>query len=92
MLAIENPRWNSKPERAAALVIGDSIVQNVRLNRALIVSFPGATVTDITEKITPVLDCQPQLDRVVGTNNTPRQQSELLKQDFTQLFNQLLHS
>ena len=74
------------------MIIGDSILRNVRLNGAFTLSFPGATVTDITEKIPSVLDSHPQVNRIVvhvGTNDTSRQQSEILKRDFTQLFNKL---
>lgn len=42
-----------------------NIVLNGRLNGALTLSFPGAAVTDIAEKITSVLDCQLQVNRVV---------------------------
>lgn len=78
-------------ERATTLVIGDPIVWNVRLRGTLTVSFHGTTVADITEKIVAVLDSQHQVNRVViqlGTNDTSRQQYELLKQDFTKLFKQ----
>lgn len=82
-------------ERVTTLVFGDSIVQNVHLNRPLTVSFPGASVTDIAKKICSVLDCKPPVNGVVihvGTNDTSRQQSELLKRDFIQLINQISQS
>ncbi|CAJ1079898.1 unnamed protein product [Xyrichtys novacula] len=79
-------------QHATTLLIGYSIIRNVRLRGAFTLSFPDATVADITEKIPSALNSHPQVNRVVihvGTNDTPRQQSELLKRDFTQLFNKL---
>ncbi|CAJ1074280.1 unnamed protein product [Xyrichtys novacula] len=79
-------------QQATTLVIGDSIIQNVRLRGAFTLFFPGATVADITAKIPSALNSHPQVNRVVihvGTNDTSRQQSKLLKHDFTQLFNEL---
>ncbi|CAJ1059657.1 unnamed protein product [Xyrichtys novacula] len=79
-------------QQATTLVIGDSIIRNVHLRGAFTLSFPGTTVADVTEKILSVLNSHPQINRVVihvGTNDTYRQQSELLKRDFTQLFNKL---
>ena len=79
-------------QQATTLVIGDSIVRRVRLRGAITLSFPGANVVDVTEKIPSVLASHPEVNRViihVGTNDTTKQQSELLKRDFTQLFNQL---
>lgn len=71
----ENEFTESATERATTLVIGDSIIRNVRLSGALTLSFPGATVTDIAEKLTTVLDSEPQINRVVihvGTNDICR--------------------
>ncbi|KAL7402788.1 hypothetical protein ABVT39_020019 [Epinephelus coioides] len=72
------------------LIIGDSIVRNMRMRGAITLSFPGATVADIMERIPGILKSHPQADRLIihaATNDIPKQQSELLKQDFTHLFN-----
>uniref|UniRef100_A0AAZ1XTZ8 SGNH hydrolase-type esterase domain-containing protein n=1 Tax=Oreochromis aureus TaxID=47969 RepID=A0AAZ1XTZ8_OREAU len=73
----------------STLVLGDSIVRNVRMRGALTLSFPGATVVDIVERIPNI---HPQANRLIihiGTNDIPKQQSELLKLDFLQLFSLL---
>ncbi|KAL7382429.1 hypothetical protein ABVT39_022101 [Epinephelus coioides] len=72
------------------LIIGDSIVRSARMRGAITLSFPGATVAEITERIPGILKSHPQADRLIihaATNDIPKQQSELLKQDFTHLFN-----
>ncbi len=74
----------------STLIIGDSIVRNVRWRGALTLSFPGATVMDITEKIPDIVKSYPEAERLIihaGTNDIPKQQSELLKRDFLHLFN-----
>ncbi|KAK0141214.1 hypothetical protein N1851_021807 [Merluccius polli] len=48
-------------QQATTLVIGDSILHNVRLRGAFTLSFPGTTVMDITEKIPSILGSHPQL-------------------------------
>ncbi|XP_074533220.1 uncharacterized protein LOC141796151 [Halichoeres trimaculatus] len=45
---------------ATTLLIGDSLIRNVRLRGASTLCFPGATVSDITEKIPDVLTSHPQ--------------------------------
>lgn len=48
---IDNKVIDPDTEQATTLVIGDSIVRNIRLRWVLTLSFPGATVVDVTEKI-----------------------------------------
>ncbi|CAI5670161.1 unnamed protein product [Oreochromis niloticus] len=70
----------------------DSIVRNVQMRGALTLSFPGATVVDIVDRIPNILASHPQANRLIihiGTNDIPKQQSELLKLDFLQLFSLL---
>nr|XP_057920910.1 uncharacterized protein LOC131119987 [Doryrhamphus excisus] len=58
----------SPEDRAAApttLVIGDSIVRHVRMREALTLSFPGATVSDVTGKIPDILNSHPQAKRII---------------------------
>ncbi|CAI5682613.1 unnamed protein product [Oreochromis niloticus] len=76
----------------STLVLGDSIVRNVRMRGALTLSFPGATVVDIVDRIPNILASHPQANRLIihiGTSDIPKQQSELLKLDFLQLFSLL---
>uniref|UniRef100_A0A668UEC1 SGNH hydrolase-type esterase domain-containing protein n=1 Tax=Oreochromis aureus TaxID=47969 RepID=A0A668UEC1_OREAU len=76
----------------STLVLRDSIVRNVRMMGALTLSFPGATVIDIVDRIPNILASHPQANRLIihiGTNDIPKQQSELLKLDFLQLFSLL---
>ena len=81
----------SPEDRADApttLVIVDSIVRHVRMKGAFTMSFPGATVMDITGKIPDILSLHPQAKRIIihaGANDIARQQSELLKRDFSHL-------
>ncbi|KAM3584901.1 uncharacterized protein V6R79_011445 [Siganus canaliculatus] len=88
----------SPEDRADApktLLIGDSIVRNVRMRGAVTMSFPGATVAEVMRKISDILSSHPQLKRIIihaGTNDIARQQSELLKQDFRDLFNSISQS
>ncbi|KAM3619037.1 uncharacterized protein V6R79_001996 [Siganus canaliculatus] len=88
----------SPEDRADApktLVIGDSIVRNVRMRGAVTMSFPGATVAEVMRKISDILSSHPQLKRIIihaGTNDIARQQSEVLKQDFRDLFNSISQS
>ncbi|CAI5657098.1 unnamed protein product [Oreochromis niloticus] len=68
----------------STLVLGDSIIRNVRMRGALTLSFPGATVVDIVDRIPNILASHPQANRLIihiGTNDIPKQQSELLKLD-----------
>ncbi|KAK2890520.1 hypothetical protein Q8A73_018820 [Channa argus] len=89
------PRRTSPPQRPPGptmLIIGDSIVRDVRLKSAKTFCFPGATVTDIAEKIPNLIERHPTATKVVihvGTNDTKRQQSELLKRDFVSFLNSL---
>uniref|UniRef100_A0A3Q1GLT4 SGNH hydrolase-type esterase domain-containing protein n=1 Tax=Acanthochromis polyacanthus TaxID=80966 RepID=A0A3Q1GLT4_9TELE len=72
------------------LIIGDSIVRNVRFFNATTRCFPGATVAVILNKLPELLQSIPaSICRViihVGTNDTTRRQSELTKRDFMDLF------
>ena len=72
------------------LVVGDSIIRNTRFFNAAIHFFPGATVPVITSKLPGLLRSLPSsIRRVilhVGTYDTAREQSELIKKDFNNLF------
>lgn len=82
------------PSPPATIIIGDSTVRYVSVNNAHTVVFPGATVAVITEKIQEVMTSFPAADSLIvhaGTNDVRKQQSELLKRDFIQLFGVLKH-
>lgn len=72
------------------MIVGDSIIRNVRLHNAVTHCFPGATVRDFCNKLQGLLPSLPSsIRRVivhVGTNDTAFQQSELTKSDFEFLF------
>ena len=73
------------------LIVGDSIIRNTRFFNAATHFFPGATVPVITSKLPGLLRSLPSsIRRVivhVGTYDTAREQSELIKKDFNNLFN-----
>ena len=72
------------------LILGDSIVRNIRFFNAITHCFPGATVSDIMDKLPVLLQSVPSsINRVivhVGCNDTARRQSELTKNCFSDLF------
>ena len=72
------------------LIVGDSIIRDIRFFNATTHCFPGATVPDILDRLPGLLRSLPSSTKRVivhvGTNDTARQQSELTKQDFNDLF------
>ena len=79
---------------STTIIIGDSIIRHVSLHNAHTVVFPGATVAVITDRIQEVSTSFPDADSLivhVGTNDIKKQQSELLKREFIQLFGVLKH-
>ena len=84
-----HPPPSRPPFNPTTLIIGDSIIRQVRFSNTITRCFPGATVTDILNKLPVVLESLPSsVVRVlvhVGTNNTARRQSELTKEDFNSL-------
>lgn len=75
------------------LIVGDSIIRNTRFFNAATHCFPGATVPVILDRLPGLLNSLPSsINRVlvhVGSNDTTRQQSELTKKDFNDLFSLL---
>ena len=71
------------------LLVGDSIIRNVRFFNATTHGFPGATVHVMLDEIPGLLRSLPSsIERVivhVGSNDTSCQQSELTKMDFNNL-------
>ncbi|KAL7398958.1 hypothetical protein ABVT39_017686 [Epinephelus coioides] len=89
-----SPAPPGEPQRLqpTTLVIGDSIIRNVRSRSALTCCFPGATVRDITTKAAELITSSPGITTVIihaGTNDIHKQQSELLKIDFVHLITTL---
>ena len=76
------------------LIVGDSIIRNTRFFNAATHFFPGATVPVITSKLPGLLCSLPSsIRRVivhVRTYDTAREQSELIKKDFNNLFQECL--
>ncbi len=73
------------------LVIGDSIIRNVRTS-STITCFPDTAVSD---KAFEILANEPDNTKVivhVGTNDIRKEQNELLKTDFVHLFSTLKRS
>lgn len=76
------------------LIIGDSIVRNIRRKSAATFCFPGAKVSDIMVIIPSILADHPYARNVVlhiGCNDIPSRTSEILKRDFTKLLDSLVH-
>ncbi|CAJ1066416.1 hypothetical protein D4764_12G0010930 [Xyrichtys novacula] len=73
------------------LIVGDSIVRNIRFFNAITRCFPSARVLDILTLLPTLLKSLPtSIERIiihVGTNDTSLRQTELTKDHFTQLFN-----
>lgn len=72
------------------LIVGDSIMRNIRFFNSITRCFPGATILSILEKIPELLENLPSsVQRIivhVGTNDSARGHSEVVKKDFNQLF------
>ena len=72
------------------LIVGDSITRNIRFITATTHCFPGATVPVILSKLPDLLPTLPSsITRIIvhiGSNDTSKQQSELTKKDFKNLF------
>uniref|UniRef100_A0A3B5A5Z4 AIG1-type G domain-containing protein n=1 Tax=Stegastes partitus TaxID=144197 RepID=A0A3B5A5Z4_9TELE len=79
-------RGGNKSPSPTTLILGDSIIENVRVYQAEIHSIPGATVSMIQNKLQDLLpSLKPSIERViihVGAIDILRQQSEVTKADF----------
>lgn len=85
---------SSKPPlyTPTSLIVGDSIVRHIKSKTAVTHCVPGAKIVDVLQQIPGLLSEYPYVRNViihVGTNDTTKQQSEALKQDFNHLFNEL---
>ncbi len=78
-----------RPHQLTTLVIGDSVISNVRTSSTITCCFQGATVSDVADKVTEILANEPDITKVIvhiGTNDICKQLSEILKTDFVHLF------
>ncbi len=74
------------------LIVGDSIIRNVRTRTATTCCFHQATVSDVNKELRSIVMKHKTANRViihVGKNDIRIGQSELLKQDFSELFETL---
>ncbi len=74
------------------LIVGDSIIRNVSTRTAATCCFPQATVSDVNKELRSIVMKHKTANRViihVGKNDIRKGQSEMLKQDFSELFETL---
>ncbi len=74
------------------LIVGDSIIRNVSTRTATTCCFPQATVSDVNKELRSIVMKHKTANRViihVGKNDIRKGQSEMLKQDFSELFETL---
>ncbi len=74
------------------LIVGDSIIRNVRTRTATTCCFPQATVSDVNKELRSIVMNHKTANRViihVGKNDIRKRQSEMLKQDFSELLKHL---
>ncbi len=74
------------------LVVGDSIIRNISSRTTITCCFPQATVSDVNKELRNILMKHKTANRVIihlGKNDIQKEQSELLKKDFSELFETL---
>ncbi len=72
--------------------MGDSIIRNISSRTTTTCCFPQATVSDVNKELRNILMKHKTANRViihVGKNNIRKEQSELIKKDFSELFETL---
>ncbi len=91
-----NKRLRSSRQRHSAqsaaehrtLIVGDSIIRNISSRTTTTCCFPQATVSDVNKELQNILMKHKTANRIiihVGKNDIRKEQSELLKKDFTEL-------
>ncbi len=71
------------------LIVGDSIIRNISSRTTMPCWFPQATISDVNKELRNILMKHKTANRIiihVGKNDIRKEQSELLKKDFTELF------
>lgn len=94
-IANTTPHHKQTMTPPSTLIIGDSIVRNVKVRGAQTIVSPGATVLDIVNNFSDIENEYPNADRIiihVGTNDTSKRKSEVLKNDFLLLFSRVKQS
>ncbi len=87
-------QWHSAQSAAEprTLIVGDSIIRNISSSTTTTCCFPQATVSDVNKELRNIVMKHKTAIRViihVGKNDIRKGQSELLKQDFSELFETL---
>uniref|UniRef100_A0A8C2ENE0 OSK domain-containing protein n=1 Tax=Cyprinus carpio TaxID=7962 RepID=A0A8C2ENE0_CYPCA len=95
-----NRRSRSRRQRHSAqsaaeprtLIVGDSIIRNISSRTTTTCCLPQATVSDVNKELQNILMKHKTANRIiihVGKNDIRKEQSELLKKDFSELFETL---
>ncbi len=74
------------------LIVGDTIIRNISSRTTNTCCFPQATVSDVNKELQNILLKHKTANRIiihVGKNDIQKEQSELLKKDFSELFETL---
>ncbi len=74
------------------LIVGDSIIRNISSRTTTTCCFTQATISDVNKELWNILMTHKTANRViihVGKNDIRKEQSELLKKDFSELFETL---
>ncbi len=74
------------------LIVGDSIIRNISSRTTTTCCFPQATVSDVNKELQNIVMKHKTANRViihVGKNDIQKEQSELLKKDFSELLETL---
>ncbi|KAL0171106.1 hypothetical protein M9458_031417, partial [Cirrhinus mrigala] len=77
----------------STLIVGDSIIRNISSRTTTTCCFPQATVSDVNREPRNILMKHKTANRIiihVGKNDIRKEQSELLKKDFSELIETLL--
>ncbi len=74
------------------LIVGDSIIRNTSSRTTTTCCFPQATISDVNKELRNILMKHKTANRIiihVGKNDIRKEQSEILKKNFTELFETL---
>ncbi len=74
------------------LIVGDSIIRNISSRTTTTCCFPQATISDVNKALRNILMKQKTANQIiihVGKNDIRKEQSKLLKKDFSELFETL---
>uniref|UniRef100_A0A8C5CKM3 SGNH hydrolase-type esterase domain-containing protein n=1 Tax=Gadus morhua TaxID=8049 RepID=A0A8C5CKM3_GADMO len=83
---------SEKADEPDTLIIGDSTIKDITGKRIKTCIFPYGMVSDINHKLAKVILENPKISQIIvhaGFNDVQREQSELLKRDYTDLLDTL---